>query len=229
MYGYYMDPTYILVIIGAGIAMYAQHKVTSTFAKYSEWETSFGVTGNQVARDILSVSRIDDVAVEHVQGHLTDHYDPRSKVLRLSDATDYSTSIAAVAVAAHECGHALQHAQGYAPLRLRSVLAPVTQFGSSISLPLIMIGLAMNFMGLVQVGIIAFSLVLVFQLVTLPVEFDASARAMRILEEQRLLTAEELPAARKVLNAAALTYVAASISTALQLIRFILIANRRRD
>lgn len=186
MYGYYFDPTYILVLLGAGLAMYAQHKVQSTFAKYDELETRFRITGNQAAREILQQSNLHDVRVEHINGHLTDHYDPRNKVLRLSDATDKSTSIAAVAVAAHECGHAVQDAKGYVPLRIRSFLVPV--------------------------------------------EFDASNRAMAIIEQQQLLAPEELQAARKVLNAAALTYVASTISTALQLLRFILIANsRRRD
>ncbi|MCW6666266.1 zinc metallopeptidase [Aerococcaceae bacterium NML190938] len=230
MYGYYFDPTYILVLLGAGLAMYAQHKVQSTFAKYDELETRFRITGNQAAREILQQSNLHDVRVEHINGHLTDHYDPRNKVLRLSDATDKSTSIAAVAVAAHECGHAVQDAKGYVPLRIRSFLVSVTQFGSTLALPMIFIGLAMGWMGLVNVGIIAFALVLAFQLVTLPVEFDASNRAMAIIEQQQLLAPEELQAARKVLNAAALTYVASTISTALQLLRFILIANsRRRD
>ena len=229
MYGYYFDWTYVLILIGAGLAMYAQHKVTSTFAKYSEWDTQFRITGNQAAHEILKSSQIHNVTVEHVNGHLTDHYDSRHKILRLSDATDRSVSIAAVAVAAHECGHALQDAKGYYPLRLRNALVPVTQIGSQMALPMIVIGLMLNFMGLVNIGIIAFALVLVFQIVTLPVEFDASKRAMIILQQQNLLTEEEFPAAREVLNAAAFTYIAATISTALQLLRFVLIANRRRD
>lgn len=227
MYGYYFDPTYILVLIGAGLAMFAQHKVTSTFSKYDELETRFKITGNQAAREILQQNQLHDVSVEHIAGHLTDHYDSRNKVLRLSDATDRSTSVAAVAVAAHECGHAVQDAKGYWPLRVRNLLVPVTQFGSTLALPMIFIGLAMGWAGLINVGIIAFSLVLVFQLVTLPVEFDASKRALAIIEQQQLLAPEELTAARKVLNAAAMTYVASTIGTALQLLRFVLIANSR--
>lgn len=229
-YGFGFDPTYVLVMIGAAIAGWASMHVQSTFAKYNQWETAARTTGREMAQQILQQSLINDVALEHVAGHLTDHYDSRSKVLRLSDATDRVTSIAAVAVAAHECGHAIQDAENYGALRLRSALAPITQLGSTVSFPLIMMGLLMGWMGLVQIGVIAFGIVLIFQLVTLPVEFDASRRALAILEKYQLVTAEELPAARKVLNAAALTYVAGALSTALQLLRFILIANsRRRD
>ena len=201
---YLFDPTYFLIIIGMAFAGYAQWKVKSTFSKYSEWETSKGTTGRQVAQAILQQTLINNVQVEHVSGDLTDHYDSRHKVLRLSDATDMETSVAAVAVAAHECGHAVQDAENYFPLRLRNALV-------------------------VQFGIILFSLVLVFQVVTLPVEFDASARALKILEQNQLLAPEEMPAARKVLNAAALTYVAAASATALQLLRLIILSSRNND
>ncbi|WP_124058297.1 zinc metallopeptidase [Vaginisenegalia massiliensis] len=223
----YYDSSIILVFIGMALVLYAQHKVSSTFAKYSEWPTELQITGQDAARAILAENGITDVALEHVPGDLSDHYDARNKVLRLSDATDKATSVAAVAVAAHECGHAVQDAHGYVPLRLRAALVPVTQLGSTIAMPLIFIGFALSMMQLIRLGIFAFAMVLVFQVVTLPVEFDASNRAMKVLEKQGLLTAEELPAARRVLNAAALTYVAATLSTALQLLRFILISRNR--
>jgi len=225
----YYDSTYVLVLIGMAIVMFAQHRVTSTFAQYSSVETSKRITGRQAAEAILAYSNIHDVTVEHVRGNLTDHYDPRNKVLRLSDATYNSDSIAAVAVAAHECGHAVQDAQNYHFLKVRSFLAPITQIGSTIAMPMIFIGLILSWMGLVQLGILAFSLVLVFQIVTLPVEFDASKRALAILEEGGFILANETPSAKQVLNAAAFTYIAATLSTALQLLRLILISNRRRN
>lgn len=225
----YFDSTYVLVLIGMAIVMFAQHRVTSTFAQFSSVETSKRITGRQAAEAILAYSNIHDVTVEHVRGNLTDHYDPRNKVLRLSDATYDSDSIAAVAVAAHECGHAVQDAQNYHFLKVRSFLAPITQIGSTIAMPLIFLGLILSWMGLVQLGILAFSLVLVFQIVTLPVEFDASKRALAILEEGGFILANETPSAKKVLNAAAFTYIAATLSTALQLLRLILISNRRRN
>lgn len=230
MYSMYypMDSTYLLVLIGMAIAMWAQFKVTSTFNRYKDVPTERGLTGRQAAQAILEANHIYDVTVEHVPGHLTDHYDPTKKVLRLSDATDRSTSISAVAVAAHECGHAVQHAKGYAPLKLRSALVPVTRFGSAIAMPLILVGLLLNFAGLIKIGIIAFSAVLIFQLVTLPVEFDASRRAIAVLGQTGLLLPAEIGPAKKVLGAAALTYVAAAISSGLQLLRFIMLANRRR-
>lgn len=225
----YFDSTYVLVLIGMAIVMFAQHRVTSTFAQFSSVETSKRITGRQTAEAILAYSNIHDVTVEHVRGNLTDHYDPRNKVLRLSDATYDSDSIAAVAVAAHECGHAVQDAQNYHFLKVRSFLAPITQIGSTIAMPMIFLGLILSWMGLVQLGILAFSLVLVFQIVTLPVEFDASKRALAILEDGGFILANETPSAKKVLNAAAFTYIAATLSTALQLLRLILISNRRRN
>lgn len=226
--GYYFDSTYFLVIMGAVLVMYAQHRVTSTFAKYNEMETINRVTGRQAAQTLLSSSNIHNVTVEHIAGHLSDHYDSRNKVLRLSDATDRSTSIAAVAVAAHECGHALQDADNYGFLRLRNAFVPVAQLGSSMAMPLLLLGFFLNILALVWVGIIAFSAALVFQLITLPVEFDASKRALKIMVSHGLVEAEEIPAAKRVLNAAAMTYVASTINSALTLLRFFLMANNRR-
>lgn len=225
----YFDSTYMLVLIGMGIVMFAQHRVKSTFAEFDSVEVDNGMTGRDVAKAILQHSNIHDVTIERVSGNLTDHYDPRSKVLRLSDATYASDSIAAIAVAAHECGHAVQHATNYKFLQVRSLLAPLTQIGSTIAMPMIFIGLMLSWMGLVTFGIIAFSLVLVFQMVTLPVEFDASKRALTILEDGGFILASEVPSAKKVLNAAAFTYIAATLSTALQLLRLVLISNRRRN
>lgn len=228
--GYYYDSTYFLVILGAILVMYAQHKVTSTFAKYDQLETLNRVSGRQAAQTLLQASNVHNVAIEHVAGRLTDHYDSRNKVLRLSDATDQSTSIAAVAVAAHECGHALQDAENYGFLRLRNAFVPVAQIGSSLAMPLMLFGFFLNLFSLIWVGIIAFSMALIFQIITLPVEFDASKRALAIMETYRLVEPEEVPAAKKVLNAAAMTYVASTINSALTLLRFFLMANsRRRD
>lgn len=224
----YMDWTYILVLIGMGIVMFAQNRVQSTFNKYDQLETEKRITGKQAAEHILQTAGISNVKVEQVRGRLTDHYDPRNKVLRLSEATYSQTSVAAVAVAAHEVGHAIQDQKEYAFLKVRSAIAPVVQIGSSIAMPLILIGLLFQFTGLVNIGILAFGLVVVFQLVTLPVEFDASKRALAILGDTGIFVNEEVPAAKKVLDAAAFTYIAATLSTALQLIRLILISNRRR-
>lgn len=225
---FYMDWTYILVLIGMGIVMFAQNRVQSTFNKYDQLETEKRITGKQAAEHILQTAGISNVKVEQVRGRLTDHYDPRNKVLRLSEATYSQTSVAAVAVAAHEVGHAIQDQKEYAFLKVRSAIAPVVQIGSSIAMPLILIGLLFQFTGLVNIGILAFGLVVVFQLVTLPVEFDASKRALAILGDTGIFVQEEVPAAKKVLDAAAFTYIAATLSTALQLIRLILISNRRR-
>jgi hypothetical protein len=223
-----MDWTYILVLIGMGIVMFAQNRVQSTFNKYDQLDTEKRITGKQAAEHILQTAGISNVKVEQVRGRLTDHYDPRNKVLRLSEATYNQTSVAAVAVAAHEVGHAIQDQKDYAFLKVRSEIAPVVQIGSSIAMPLILIGLLFQFTGLVNIGILAFGLVVVFQLVTLPVEFDASKRALAILGDTGVFVQEEVPAAKKVLDAAAFTYIAATLSTALQLIRLILISNRRR-
>ena len=225
---YGFDSTYFLVIVGMGIVMFAQSRVKSTFNKYDQLETEKRITGKKAAEYILKEAGITNVKVEQVKGQLTDHYDPRNKVLRLSEATYNRTSVAAVAVAAHECGHAVQDQQGYSFLKVRSAIAPVVQIGSQIAVPLIFIGLLLQFSGLINIVIIAFALVLVFQLITLPVEFDASKRALAVLGDSGVFVAEEVPAAKKVLNAAAFTYIAATLSTALQLLRFILMSNNRR-
>lgn len=229
----YFDPTYFLVIIGVIICMLASAKVNSTYAKYDRVRNHAGITGVMAAEQILKNAGIYDVRVQRVSGKLTDHYDPRAKVLRLSDATYGSTSVAALGVAAHECGHAIQHATHYAPLSVRGALVPVANFGSGIAWPLILIGLFMNgqmSMLLINLGILLFSAAVLFQIVTLPVEFNASSRAMNILEDSGMLYQEEARQARKVLTAAALTYVASAASAILQLLRLlILTGGRRRD
>lgn len=229
---YGFDPTYFLVLIGVILSLWASARVKSTYAKYSGERSLSGMTGAQAAQRILSMAGIYDVTVQHVAGNLTDHYDPRNKTLNLSDAVYGSASVAAVGVAAHECGHAIQHDRGYLPLKLRSSLAPVASIGANISWPLILVGLLFGGSGtLIQLGIIMFSLAVAFQLVTLPVEFNASGRALTMLEETGVLYADELPKTKKVLNAAALTYVAAAASSILQLLRLVLLfgGNRRRD
>ena len=230
-YPMYFDPTYMLVRIGVVICLAASAKMRSTFSRYSRIRNHSGMTGREVAEQVLHRAGIYDVRVEHVSGNLTDHYDPRSKVLRLSDATYGSASVAAVGVAAHECGHAIQHATGYAPLAFRSALVPVANFGSTIAWPLILIGLLFNSQSSVlflNLGILAFSLAVLFQIVTLPVEFNASSRAIRMLSGNGMLYEDEVQATRKVLTAAALTYVAGAASAILQLLRIILISNSRR-
>ena len=230
-YPMYFDPTYMLVLIGVVICLAASAKMRSTFSRYSRIRNHSGMTGREAAEQVLHRAGIYDVRVEHVSGNLTDHYDPRSKVLRLSDATYGSASVAAVGVAAHECGHAIQHATGYAPLAFRSALVPVANFGSTIAWPLILIGLLFNSQSSVLFFfffILAFSLAVLFQIVTLPVEFNASSRAIRMLSGNGMLYEDEVQATRKVLTAAALTYVAGAASAILQLLRIILISNSRR-
>lgn len=229
---YYFDPTYFLVIIGVVVCLAASAKMKSTFNKYSRIRNHSGMTGREAAEQILHRAGIYDVRVEHVAGNLTDHYDPRTKVLRLSDATYRQASVAAVGVAAHECGHAIQHETGYAPLTIRGALVPVANFGSAIAWPLILIGLFFSSSSsalFLNLGILAFSLAVLFQIVTLPVEFNASGRAIRILQGSGMLYPDEVKATKKVLSAAALTYVAAAASALLQLLRIILLANNRRD
>lgn len=231
IYSYYFDPTYILIIIGVVISLWAQAKVKSSFSKYSVVYSKRGITAAEVADAILHANGIYDVGIEHVSGELTDHYDPKSKVLRLSDSTFYSTSVAAIGVAAHECGHAVQHAGSYLPLTIRTAIVPVVNIGSTISWPLILIGVLFSWnQTLINFGIIMFCAVVAFQLITLPVEFNASGRALEALESQHLLYEDEVPLAKKVLSAAALTYVAAAASSILQLLRLlILFGGRRRD
>ena len=227
-YGYYMDWTYILVFIGAIFSIIASAKVNSTFRKYQRVRSATGFTGAQAAERILNQNGIYDVSIEHVNGNLTDYYDPRNKVLRLSDATYASSSVAAIGVAAHECGHALQHKENYVPLKLRSAIVPAANIGSRLGIPIIFLGvlLGYNYL-LVQIGIWVFSLAVLFQIVTLPVEFNASSRAMRMLEQYGILGNEELSKTRKVLSAAAMTYVAAAAASILQLLRLVLLFGRR--
>jgi hypothetical protein len=222
------DSTFFLLIPAIIISMYAQQKIQSTFAKYSRAYASSSMTGYDVARMILDENNLQHVKVEHVKGNLTDHYDPRTKVLRLSDSVFGSKSIAAYGVAAHEVGHAIQHANSYAPLQFRNSMAPVVGFSSKFSWILILAGLFLGAVGLLQIGIFLFSAIVLFQLVTLPVEFNASNRAIAQLEGLHFLKTEELGAAKKVLDAAALTYVAAALTSVSQLIRLLMLANRRR-
>ena len=226
----YWDPTYILVIIGGIISAIASLNVNQTYKKFSKFSNGKGLLAEDVAALILHKAGIFDVRIERIRGSLTDHYSPNEKVLRLSDSVYGSTSVAAIGVAAHECGHAIQHYQGYLPLKLRSASVPIANIGAKLSWPLILIGLIFDWTGLAQVGVYLFTFVVLFQLITLPVEFDASNRALRVLKERNLLIGGELKGATKVLRAAALTYVAALFSSMLQLLRLILLSrnNDRR-
>lgn len=230
---YYWDPTYILVVIGAVICMIASARVKGTFNKYSQLRSMSGMNGAQVAQRVLQAAGIYDVHVRHVSGSLTDHYDPRTKTVNLSDPVYNATSVAALGVAAHECGHAIQHAKSYAPLSIRSALVPIANFGSMLAWPVILIGLFFNTRSsglIIDIGILLFSAAVLFQLVTLPVEFDASRRALVMLRTQGILADDELKYTRRVLKSAALTYVASAAAAILQLLRIILITNgRRRD
>ena len=227
---YYYDPTYILVILGFIFAMFASGGVQRTFNKYSKIKSYRGYTGADAARKILDDNGLYDVRIEHINGNLSDHYDPKANVIRLSDATYADNSVAAIGVAAHEAGHAVQHAVGYAPIKVRNAIVPAVNICSSLSMPLFLIGLIFALPTLTTIGIVLFAGGLVFQLVTLPVEFNASRRAISILNTSAMLDEQELSGAKKVLTAAAMTYVAAVISTALQLFRLILLSNsRRRD
>lgn len=227
----YYDYTYILVLIGAAISFIASINVNSTFKKYSNYENSRAMTSQQVARIILQSAGINDVRIERISGNLTDHYSPGEKVLRLSDSVYESTSVAALGVAAHECGHAIQHKVGYGPLKLRSLSVPIANIGSKLSWPIILIGLILGYAGLARIGVYLFTFVVLFQLITLPVEFNASSRALKVLNQQEILVGNELSGAKKVLKAAALTYVAALFSAILQLLRLVLLtrgSDRRR-
>ena len=231
-YYYYWDPTYILVVIGAIICMIASAKVKTTFNKYSQYRSYSGMNGAQVAQRVLEAAGIYDVTVRHVSGNLTDHYDPSTKTVNLSDPVYNSYSVAALGVAAHECGHAIQHAKNYAPLSLRSALVPVANFGSMLAWPLILIGLFINGRSstlIIDLGIVLFSAAVLFQLVTLPVEFDASRMALVMLRTENILSDDELKNTRKVLKSAAFTYVASAAAAILQLLRIILLVGGRRD
>lgn len=231
-YGYGLDPTIILVLIGVGLSMWASARVNGTFNKYSKVRSMTGMTGAEVAKKLLNNQGIYDVTVQRVSGQLTDHYDPRNKTVNLSEVVYDSTSVAAVGVAAHECGHAMQDNTDYVPLKLRAAIVPVANIGAKISWPLILVGLMLAGGGsfLIQIGILMFSLSVLFQIVTLPVEFNASSRAVHLLDTTGILQGEEVGETRKVLGAAALTYVAAAAASILQLLRLvILFGGRRRD
>lgn len=227
MYWFY-DSTYILVILAAIISLIASAKVKSTYAKYSNVLSARGLTADQVAQQILNGAGLPQIGVMRVPGNLTDHYNPGLQVLGLSETVYGSSSVAAIGVAAHECGHAIQDEENYAPIRIRNAIVPVVNFGSKLSWPLMLLGLFFSFDPLLLAGIWTFGLVVAFQVITLPVEFNASRRAIRILEERGILGSEELKGARKVLSAAAMTYVAAAVGSLLQLARLLLIRNSRR-
>ncbi len=223
------DPTYFLVLIGVVLSLMASARVRSTFAKYSKVRNRSGYTGAMAAERILHSAGINDVRIEKVGGNLSDHYDPKAKILRLSESVYGESTVAAVGVAAHECGHAIQHQKGYAPLQLRSTLVPIASFGAGVSWWMVIAGIFFQgFNFLITLGIILFGAAVLFQIVTLPVEFNASSRAVRVLGETGILYDEEVGQARKVLGAAALTYVAAAATSILQLLRLLALANRRR-
>lgn len=229
--GWGFDGTYVLIILAFLISALVSAKMNATFSKYSKVRSYCGMTGAQAAQRILSSAGIYDVRIEHVSGKLTDHYDPSNKVLRLSDAVYGNTSIAAIGVAAHECGHAVQHARNYVPLSVRSAIVPVANFGSQLSWPLFLAGLIFSFRPLLMIGILLFCAALLFQIVTLPVEFNASARALRMLDETGIMGRQEIRGTKKVLRVAAMTYVAAVIGSLLQLLRLLILSGafRRRD
>ena len=229
-YGMFFDPTMILVVIGAVLSIWASGRVQSTFRRYSGVRSRSGMTGAQAAERLLNSQGIYDVTIRPVSGQLTDHYDPRNKTLNLSETVYQSSSVSAIGVAAHECGHAIQDNVGYGPLKLRGAFVPVANLGSTLSLPLILIGF---FLGggslLVQIGIWVFVLAILFQVITLPVEFNASSRAVALLDQTGILSGEEVGQTRKVLSAAALTYVAAVAASVLQLLRLLILFGGRRD
>jgi Zn-dependent membrane protease YugP len=231
-YGMYYDPTYILIIIGVILSLLASANVKGVFARYSSIESDSGMKGRDIAKRILESNGLYNVEVEHVSGNLTDHYDPSTRTVRLSDAVYNDTSIAALGVAAHECGHAIQHSKQYAPLGIRSALVPVANFGATISWPLVLLGLFMNVnlgKALIIAGVLMFFAAVMFHVITLPVEFDASRRALKNLREFNLVDEGEVEMARKVLTAAALTYVAGTISALLQFLRLLLIVRSYTD
>lgn len=224
---FFNDPTFLLIIPALLLAFYAQWKVKSTFDKYSQVPCSRGYTGAQVARYILDDYRLQDIAVEATPGNLTDNYDPRDRKLRLSDSVYNDNSVAAVGVAAHEAGHAIQDAKGYAPIKLRNSLVPATNLGSTLAFPLFILGMFAGLPMFMDIGIILFSLAVVFSVLTLPVEFNASSRAIRVLADGHFLNEKELPGAKAVLNAAALTYVASTAMAVLNLVRLLILRNQR--
>lgn len=230
MFGlFYYDWTILLVIPGFLISLWAQSKVSSTFKKYSAMRTYRGYTGYDAARIILDANGLSHVRIEQVAGHLSDHYDPRANVIRLSSSVYSSPSPAAIGVAAHEAGHAIQYAKGYAPIKLRAGLVSITNFSSMLAIPLFFIGLLMASEPLMLAGILLYAAISFFQLVTLPVEFNASSRALAVLSSSGMLNPDELKGAKQVLTAAALTYVAALLTSLLTLLRLILLAGGRGD
>lgn len=223
----YFDNTYLILIPALIFGLYAQFKVNSTFSKYSDVANSRGLTAADVARKILDDNGLYDVGIAHISGNLTDNYNPKTNVVSLSDSVYSSTSVAAIGVAAHECGHAVQHAVGYNPIKIRSALVPVTNIGSSLGFIIIAVGLIFAMPQIAMLGILLYSLMAVFQAVTLPVEFNASSRALETLDRQNILEADELKKAKKVLSAAAMTYVAALVSSLATILRLYIIVNGR--
>ncbi len=227
MRGMFFDETYLILIPAMIFALFAQINVKSTFNKYSRKNNARGLTGAEIARQILDANGLYNVRIEHISGSLTDHFSPNENVVRLSDDVYGKSTIASAGVAAHEVGHAIQHSVGYAPIKIRNAIIPVTQIGSSISMPIFIIGIALSFKPLVTAGILLFSAVVFFQLITLPVEFNASRRALNTLESKNILEGDELKGSAKVLRAAAMTYLAGLFSSLASLIRLIAISNRR--
>jgi Zn-dependent membrane protease YugP len=226
---YGFDPTFILLVPALLLSIYAQFKIQGTFSKFLRVRSYSGYTGAQAARKILDSNGLYDVPIEVISGHLTDHYDPSHRVLRLSYDVYYGDSLASIGVAAHEAGHALQHHEGYAPLQIRNSLVPVANIGSNLSWILVIAGFALGLAGLINLGILLFSAAVLFQIITLPVEFNASSRALKQIEDNGILYREEIGGAKKVLSAAALTYVAATIMAVSQLLRLLVIARERDE
>ncbi|HIV10625.1 MAG TPA: zinc metallopeptidase [Candidatus Faeciplasma avium] len=228
---YWLDYTYLIILPAFLFGLYAQMKVSSTFSKYQSVQSSRGVTGAQAARRILDDNGLYDVAVVKISGNLTDNFNPKTRTVSLSDSVYGSTSVAAIGVAAHECGHAVQHATGYTPIKIRSALVPVTNFGSSAGFVILLVGMLFGSYPIAMLGVLLYSLMAVFQAVTLPVEFNASKRALATLEASGMLVGEELKMSRSVLSAAAMTYVAALVSSLATILRLLLIvgSSRRRD
>lgn len=228
-YGWYYDPTYIFVVIGLIITLIASANVNRSFEKYNKVLSRRGITGAQTARKILDANGLYNIRIERVSGNLSDHYSPKEGVIRLSDSTYNSTSVAALGVAAHECGHAVQHQVGYSPIKIRNAIVPAVNICNHLSLPIIILGLIMGSTSLAYVGVYLFAAVFVFQLVTLPTETNASARALQTLESMAILDSDELRDTKKVLSAAAMTYFASAASTALQLLRLVMLVQRNDD
>lgn len=232
-YFYGIDMTYIVLVLPALIfAMYAQSKVTTTFNRYRTVANRRGYTGAEIARRILDMNGLQNILIERVSGNLTDHFSPKENIIRLSDSTYQSTSVAAIGVAAHEVGHAIQYAQGYGPIKLRNSIVPVVQIASFAAWPLAIMGVLFSFSKLANFGVILFGLVVLFQIITLPVEFNASNRALKTLGDNLILESDELSAAKKVLSAAAMTYVASAVVAIANLLRLLSIVGfggRNRD